>query len=189
RNTETRMFNIDYLRLSRNGKGQSNATLGSGTSGGQDGGGGGQGGGGGGVSGGGGGGQGGGGQGGGQGGGTSFGSGSSSVNLTADNPVDFWKEITEEIGSMVTPAGKASMSINKTAGLIQITDRPSAIKRVEHYLASVDKSVHRQVEIEAKLYDVTLSDQFQFGIDWVHVAEAYGGLMGFGGATLPIAVG
>ena len=58
---------------------------------------------------------------------------------------------------------------------MQITDRPSAIKRVEHYLASVDKNVHRQVEIEAKLYDVTLSDQFQFSIDWVHVAKAYGG--------------
>jgi MSHA type pilus biogenesis protein MshL len=90
---------------------------------------------------------------------------------------------------MLTPAGKTSLSINKTAGVIQITDRPSAVKKVEHYLSSVDKSVHRQVEIEAKLYDVTLSDQFQFGIDWVHVAQAYGGAMGFGGATLPIAAG
>jgi MSHA biogenesis protein MshL len=188
RNTETRMFTIDYLRLSRTGTGKSNATLGSGSSGG-GGGGGGQGGGGGG-SGGGGGGGGGSGQGGGsQGGGTSFGSGSSSVNLTADNQIDFWKEITEEIGFMLTPAGKTSLSINKTAGLIQVTDRPSAMKRVERYLSSVDKSVHRQVEIEARLYDVTLSDQFQFGIDWVHAAKAYGGAMAFGGATLPIATG
>ena len=90
---------------------------------------------------------------------------------------------------MLTPSGKNSLSINKTAGLMQITDRPSAIKRVEHYLASVDKNVHRQVEIEAKLYDVTLSDQFQFGIDWVHVAKAYGGALAFGGATLPVAAG
>ena len=188
RNTETRLFNIDYLRLSRKGMGQNNATLGSGSS--MGGGGGGQGGGGGGQSGGGGG-QGGGGQGGGgqSGGGTAFGSGSSSINVTADNQIDFWKEITDEVGLMLTPTGKNSLSINKTAGLIQITDRPSAIKRVEHYLASVDKSVHRQVEIEAKLYDVTLGDQFQFGIDWVHVAKAYGGALAFGGATLPLAAG
>jgi MSHA type pilus biogenesis protein MshL len=90
---------------------------------------------------------------------------------------------------MLTPTGKTSMSINRTAGLIQITDRPSAIKRVDQYLSGVDKRIHRQVEIEAKLYDVTLADQFQFGIDWVHVAEAYGGSMGFGGATLPVALG
>src|SRR5258708_1319539 len=49
--------------------------------------------------------------------------------------------------------------------------------------------MNRQVEIEARLYDVTLSDQFQFGIDWVHVAEAYGGSLGFGAATLPVANG
>jgi len=184
RTAETRMFNVDYLRLSRKGMGKNIATLGSGASGGGGGGQGGQGGGGGG----------GGGQGGGGGGGVStvgsvFGVGSSSVDLTADNPIDFWKEMTEEIGFMLTPAGKSSMSINRTAGIIQITDRPSALKRVESYLAGVDKNVHRQVEIEAKLYDVTLGDQFQFGIDWVHVAAAYGGAMGFGGATLPVAIG
>src|SRR6266511_1701873 len=71
RNTETRMFNIDYLRLSRKGEGKSLATLGSGAAGGGAGG---AGGGGGGGSGGGGGGSGGGGSGGGSsGGGTAFG--------------------------------------------------------------------------------------------------------------------
>jgi MSHA type pilus biogenesis protein MshL len=193
RNTETRTFAVDYLRLSRKGVGQSSATLGSGgMAGGGGGGGGGMGGGGGGggMMGGGGGSMGGGGGGGGMnGGGSSFGAGSSSVNLTADNPVDFWKEITEEMTFVLTAAGKSSMAINRTAGIIQVTDRPSALKRVESYLKGVGDSVHRQVEIEAQLYDVTLNDQFQFGIDWVHVAEAYGGTMAFGGATLPVANG
>jgi MSHA type pilus biogenesis protein MshL len=76
-----------------------------------------------------------------------------------------------------------------TAGLVQITDRPSALKKVEHYLKGVDTSIHRQVDIEARLYIVTLNNQFQFGIDWVHIAEAYGGQLGFGGSTLPMAIG
>ncbi|HEY6168079.1 MAG TPA: secretin N-terminal domain-containing protein [Verrucomicrobiae bacterium] len=184
RAAQTRMFTVDYLRLSRKGIGKSTATLGSGTSGGAGGGGSGGGGGGGGGSGGGG--AGGGSSGGGS---TSFSTASSSVDLTADNPVDFWKEMIEEIGFMLTDAGKHSLSINKTAGIIQITDRPSALKRVENYLASVDISVHRQVDIEAKLYDVTLSDQFQFGVDWVHVAKAYGGSLGIGTSTLPVPIG
>ena len=180
---QTRLFNVDYLRLSRNGVGKSTATLGSGAAGGTGSGAPGAGGGasGGGASGGSGGSSG--------GGGSAFSVGSSTVHLTADNQVDFWKEITEEIGSMLTPTGKSSLSINKTAGIIQVTDRPSALKRVENYLASVDKSSHRQVEIEARLYDVVLNDQFQFGIDWVHLAAAYGGVLGFGGATLPVAIG
>jgi len=60
---------------------------------------------------------------------------------------------------------------------------------VEDYLKGVENSIQRQVEIEAKLYDVTLNDQFQFGIDWVQVASVAGGSLGFGGATFPAAVG
>jgi MSHA biogenesis protein MshL len=184
RNTETRTFAIDYLRMTRRGMGQSSAMLASGSgSGGMGGGNGG------GYSGGSTGGTGGStsGSGGGSGGVSS--AGGSSVNLTADNAIDFWKELKEEMGYMLTPQGKASMAVNMTAGLVQITDRPSALKRVQDYLTSVDQTVHRQVDIETKLYDVTLGDQFQFGIDWVHVAEAYGGSMGFGAATLPVALG
>jgi MSHA type pilus biogenesis protein MshL len=111
------------------------------------------------------------------------------VNLTADNPIDFWKELKEELGFILTERGKASLSINMTAGIVQVTDRPSALKRTENYLHGVEKSIHRQVDLEAKIYDVTLNNQFQFGIDWAHIAEAYGGALAFGGATLPVANG
>src|ERR1019366_7217304 len=88
RNTETRTFAVDYLRLSRKGIGQSSALMASGSSGGGQGG------------------EGGGGGGGGQGGGAggsqgATGFGSSSVNLTADNPIDFWKELKAELASML----------------------------------------------------------------------------------------
>jgi MSHA type pilus biogenesis protein MshL len=184
---ETRTFSVDYLRLSRKGIGYSSAVLasGSGSSGGTSGGG---------MSGGGGGGGGGGGMGGGGGssGGTGGGSvsvGGSSINLTADNPIDFWKELKTEMDFLLTDSGKHTLAVNMTAGIVQVTDRPSALKRVEEYLKGVDRNIHRQVDLEAKIYDVTLNDQFQFGIDWVHVAEAYGGAMAFGGATLPVANG
>lgn len=176
RSVETRTFNVDYLRLSRKGIGYTSVTLGSGS---------GTGGMGAGMMGGGGGGA----PGGVGGAGGGINSGSSSVNLTADNVVDFWKELRTELDFLLTDAGKKSLAVNMTAGILQITDRPSALKRVEDYLSGVDRSIHRQVEIEAKIYNVTLNDQFQFGIDWVHLAEAYGGTLGFGGATLPVANG
>lgn len=187
--TQTRIFKIDYLRLSRAGIGRNSATLGSGMMGG-GGFGGGSGGGGGGLGGGGLGGGGGGlGGGVGGGGGGAFSAGSSSVNVVADNTTDFWKELADELKFMLTPSGQTSLSINKTAGIIQVTDRPSALHRVEAYLTSVRTSIHRQVDIETRLYNVTLNKQFQFGIDWVHIAKAYGGTLGFGGATLPVANG
>jgi MSHA type pilus biogenesis protein MshL len=122
-------------------------------------------------------------------GGGGGGGGGSSVSLKADNPVDFWKELKEELGTILTEKGKNSLAINMTASLIQVTDRPSALKRVEAYLKGLRDTVKRQVEIEARIYDVTLSDSFQFGIDWAHVAAAYGGTLTYGSSTLPQAIG
>ena len=98
--TETKIFNIDYLRLARKGTGENHATLGSGSSGGGSGGGG----------------------GGGRevgvgvaagstgGGGSTINSGSSFINVTATNPVDFWLELAEELKFMLTPSGQTSLS-------------------------------------------------------------------------------
>ncbi len=184
RTTETRLFTVNYLRLSRTGQGMSSAMLAAGSTGGGMGGG---------MGGGGmgGGGMGGGGMGGGMGGGGmgGGGGGGSSVSLKADNPVDFWKELREELTVLLTDKGRSSLAINMTAGVIQITDRPSALKRVEDYLRGLRDTVKRQVEIEARIYDVTLSDNFQFGIDWVHVARAAGGTLTYGSSTLPEAIG
>jgi MSHA type pilus biogenesis protein MshL len=174
RSVKTQTFTVDYLRLSRQARSQSSAMLNSATAGGS------------GASGGGGS------SGGSSGGGSSAGGGAgdgSSVSLTQENTVDFWKELKEEIGKLLTVKGKETMAVNMTGGVLQITDRPAALKRVEDYLRSLDNTLGRQVEIEARIYDVSLNNQFQFGIDWVHVAEAYGGSMGFGGATLPAAIG
>jgi MSHA type pilus biogenesis protein MshL len=171
RATETRQFSIDYLRLKRKGIGSSSAALSSGNNqagqGGQ-----------GGAAGGGGGG---GGLGGGAGGGAGGAGGSSgtlsgsAVNLTAENQIDFWKELETEIGHLLTQAGKASLAIDMTAGLIQVTDRPSVLNRVASFLDQMSDTVLRQVDLECKLYDVTLGDQFQFGVDWDQVIKAAGG--------------
>jgi MSHA type pilus biogenesis protein MshL len=106
----------------------------------------------------------------------------SAVNLTQENPVDFWKELEEELGRILTEKGRAGLAINKTAGLIQVTDRPSALRNVDRYLATLGTTVQRQVEIEAKLYDVTLSDQFQLGLDWQQIIKSHGGELQLAGS-------
>jgi MSHA type pilus biogenesis protein MshL len=172
----TRTYQLDYLRLSRRGKGQSSATMTSSSS---------QGGAGSGGAGGasmGGGGMAGGGMGGaGMGGGMAGSMGGSSINLQQDNEVDFWKELKDELGFLLTPKGKESLAINLTAGVIQVTDRPSAHRRLAHYLATLDGIIERQVDIEAKLYDVTLGDQFQWGVNWQQVAQIVAQSSGYTG--------
>lgn len=110
------------------------------------------------------------------------GSGGSSINLSAENSVDFWRQLQEDLSRLLTVKGRETMAINPLAGIIQISDRPTALKRVERYLDSVKGTVNRQVDIEARLYDVTLNDQFQFGVDWEKVIMTSSGMVGLEGA-------
>jgi len=181
RSSETRVFYVDYIRLARKGQGTSSATLSSGMGGSSGGSGGGSGGGGGGGM-----------SGGGGGSGSSGGGGAgggSSVNLTADSTVDFWTELKTELGMILTEKGKTTLAMNATAGILQITDRPSALNRIGYYLDTLRETVNRQVEIAADIYTVELNNSFQFGIDWQHVAAAYGGAMTYGASTLPTGIG
>ena len=177
RSTATRTFVVDYLRMTREGRGSSVVTLSSGSmsssgSGGATAGAGGAAG----AS------SGAGGAAGAGGGGAVGGNVSgSSMNLRLDNTIEFWKELEEQVKKLLTETGKTNTAINMTAGVIQVTDRPSALKRVDNYLGQLTQAVSRQVDIEAKIYDVTLNEQFQFGIDWQRVVESQGGQFMFGG--------
>lgn len=166
RTRQTRVHRVDYLRLSRRGMGHNSASLSAASAGGVGGAGGGPGGGAGvaGRS-----------DGGGSGGG-------STINLSAENHIDFWKELRTDVERLLTPIGRETLAINPTAGLIQISDRPSAQARVERYLEGVGQTIRRQIDIEACLYDVTLNKQSQFGIDWEQAIQTSAGALTLGGA-------
>ena len=190
KSTETKTFTIDYLRLVRNGMGINMVTLsssGSGTSGGGGFGGGGGGFGGGGFGGGGfgGGGFGGGGMGGGGigGGGTGSGTGGggSAVALYQQDQIDFWKELEDQLKQMLSEKGK--IAINKTAGIIQVTDKAPNVRNIESFISNLTEVIHRQVEIEAKICEVILNDQSQLGINWSNVIRRASRQFDISGAT------
>ena len=165
RRTKTESFTIDYIRLVRGGNGISTANIssGSGTSGG-------------GASG---------------GGGGAGGGGSSSevanISINQSDVIRFWDELTEQLKPLLT--GEGQMAINRMAGQIMVTDRKNNVDRVRQYLANVRKTLHRQVDIEARIYEVVLGDQFQLGIDWENVTarvEDYYLSTGGGATGIPI---
>ncbi|OGP49901.1 MAG: hypothetical protein A2Y79_02880 [Deltaproteobacteria bacterium RBG_13_43_22] len=75
--------------------------------------------------------------------------------------------------------GDGKVLINKMAGLVIVTDYPKKLQEVEKFLARVEETVQRQVFIEAKVVEVTLSDNFQLGINWQLVPNVMN--LGFGG--------
>ncbi|HXT18165.1 MAG TPA: hypothetical protein VN706_21220 [Gemmatimonadaceae bacterium] len=66
----------------------------------------------------------------------------------------------------------SSLVISPMAGLINVTAMPDKVARVQEFLDDFQASVLRQVMIEAKIVEVTLTKTFQYGIDWSIVSAA-----------------
>jgi MSHA type pilus biogenesis protein MshL len=56
--------------------------------------------------------------------------------------------------------------IDKPIGLITVTAPRTFLSRVESYIESLKKIVYRQISIEAKIVEVTLSGDTRTGLDW-----------------------
>jgi len=101
--------------------------------------------------------------------GTSSSSGESagSIHLGEEDEISFWEEFGDQLESLMSDEGL--LVINKLSGTIQITDRHRNIVTIESYINAVGAALHRQVEIEVKIVEVTLTDDSSLGIDWSRV--------------------
>jgi MSHA type pilus biogenesis protein MshL len=61
--------------------------------------------------------------------------------------------------------------INPMAGTVVVTATPAKLAEVATFMSTFEGSVQRQVLIEAKIVEVRLNKEFQFGIDWSRVAQ------------------
>jgi MSHA biogenesis protein MshL len=97
---------------------------------------------------------------------------SSRVTTTTNN--DFWAEINDSILSIIGKDGGRSVVVNPTAGVILVRAMPGELRSVDQYLKAMSLVVERQVMLEAKIIEVTLSDQFSTGINWAAFMTGHG---------------
>jgi MSHA biogenesis protein MshL len=106
---------------------------------------------------------------------------SSRITTTSNN--DFWAEINDSIVSIIGKDSGRSVVVNPTAGVILVRAMPGELRSVEQYLKAMSLVVERQVMLEAKIIEVTLSDQFSTGINWAafrNFGSAFYGNIGAG---------
>ena len=56
--------------------------------------------------------------------------------------------------------------INRSAGLVYLVDTPRRVAAMTRFLDDVSDALQRQVFIEAKIFEVKLNDDHEYGIDW-----------------------
>jgi MSHA type pilus biogenesis protein MshL len=96
----------------------------------------------------------------------------SETDKTAYN---LWDVIEKSLEKIIgTPAGATSAAqqtfvVNRLMGTITVTATKNNLERIENYINTIKKVLNRQVLVEAKIIEVTLSDGLQFGINWNYV--------------------
>lgn len=125
---ETEIFTIDYLRLIREGKGSSQASLSS-----------------------------------------SEGGESGEITIKQSDTIRFWEDLETQLKIIVSNEGK--VVVNRMSGIIQVTDFHKKVMQVKRFLSSMAEIIKRQVEINVKILEVELNDDFSLGIDWNLILE------------------
>lgn len=88
---------------------------------------------------------------------------------------------TQQATRQVTLGG-SYYTIDKSVGMITVTAPRPLLEKIESYIGNLKKELYRQVVIEAKIIEVTLSDNSKIGLDWSQVLKNFNinGLVEFG---------
>ena len=89
--------------------------------------------------------------------------------ISSTDTADPFLDLEEGIKSVLS--GEGTVNINRTASTIVVTDFPSHLNAAEKYIKLVEQSIQRQVLIQATIVEVSLSDEFEFGIDWAALSQ------------------
>lgn len=78
--------------------------------------------------------------------------------------VAFWQELETQIRSLLSPKGR--LTVNRLTGAIMVTDLPAKVDEVSRFIELMRSGMYRQIDIEVRIVEVTLRDQFALGLDW-----------------------
>lgn len=97
------------------------------------------------------------------------GSDATQVSILQENQNTFWTTLEAELRTMLREG--ESLVLNRFSGVAQVTAPARRHEVIRPFLAFVGQRITQQVEIEAKLVEVTLRDEGKLGIDWEVVAR------------------
>jgi len=117
------------------------------------------------------------------------------TSVSTRSSSDFWPELEASLRAMIGSEGGRSVVLNAESGLIAVRANPRELRDVQQFLEKIQQIATRQVIIEAKIIEVTLSSAFQAGINWAAIAKNGNGTVsafqtgpqnGFGSSNLQL---
>lgn len=76
----------------------------------------------------------------------------------------FWQEFETQIRSLMSRKG--NLTVNRLTGTVMVTDLPAKVELVTRFISLMREGMYRQVDIDVRIVEVTLNDNFALGLDW-----------------------
>ena len=89
-----------------------------------------------------------------------------SSEVETESATNFWDSLKTTLELIISREEDASVVVDPHAGIVILKSKPSTQIAVAEYLQRAELSIQKQVLIEAKIVEVTLSDGYQSGINW-----------------------
>ena len=86
--------------------------------------------------------------------------------VTTQTQADFWPDLRSALLAIVGTGEGRSVIVTPQSGVVVVRALPEQLRSVEQYLRATRLSIERQVMLEAKIIEVTLSGEYQAGINW-----------------------
>ena len=126
--------------------------------------------------------------------GSSSSSDSSSSDIKNENNLirttekfDFWEKLDAELKAILNNNSEHITApdpiINQNAGLITVTATPSQLKRVEKYIAEMQRRLKKQVIIDVSIIAVDLNNEYKQGVDWSKFELGFNSYIGNQGSS------
>ncbi|MGA7984668.1 MAG: secretin N-terminal domain-containing protein [Burkholderiales bacterium] len=89
-----------------------------------------------------------------------------SSRVTTRTLSDFWGDLRVALVAIVGTGQGRNVVVSPQSGVVVVSAPAREMRAVQQYLRESQISVERQVMLEAKIIQVTLSDSYQSGINW-----------------------
>jgi MSHA biogenesis protein MshL len=93
-------------------------------------------------------------------------SGGTGTQINTRNENNFWQNLEATLKLIIGGDEGRMVVVTPSAGVVVVKADAKGLASVKNYLKSTELILQRQVIIEAKILEVTLSDGYQQGIDW-----------------------
>ncbi|MFT2092276.1 pilus (MSHA type) biogenesis protein MshL [Paraglaciecola sp. 2405UD69-4] len=96
------------------------------------------------------------------------------TNINTSTETDFWADLLLTLESMIGDGENKSVMVTPQAGLVTVRAMPEEIRAIKAFLDVSEDIVQRQVVLEARILEVSLSDGYQQGINWGQILASGG---------------